>query len=57
MRFLVIAALLALTNCTAAPPDGPPALSVPPAVSTEGSVVIETSATVPLSAPELRAFL
>lgn len=57
MHLLVIAVLFVLANCTAAPPDGPPAFTHPPAVSTQGAVVIETTATVPLSLAELRAFL
>ena len=57
MRFLAIAALVFVANCGSAPPDGPPAVTPPPEVSTEGAVVIETTATVPMDLATFRAFL
>ena len=57
MRFLAIAALVFVANCGAAPPDSSPDVTPPPEVSTEGAVVIETRATVPMDVPTIRDFL
>ncbi|MEM8851472.1 MAG: hypothetical protein AAGE03_15750 [Pseudomonadota bacterium] len=59
MRALpVIATLTFLAACTAAePPATPPSAPPPPDVATTGFVQAQATATVPMSVPELRAFM
>ncbi|MEM6899692.1 MAG: hypothetical protein AAF583_07985 [Pseudomonadota bacterium] len=59
MRILILPLMALLASCSSAPlpPDVPPSYSEPPAVATDGFVSVTTSADIPLSVADLRAFL
>ena len=59
MRLTVIAFTALLASCTSSisPPDAPPSYSEPPPLAETGYVTVVTSADIPMSVPELRAFL
>lgn len=59
MRLSLLAAAAFLASCTSAitPPDTPPTYSEPPPLVEEGYVTVVTSAEIPMSVEELRAFL
>ena len=59
MRFSLIAAAALLASCTSAiaPPDTPPGYSEPPPLVEDGYVTVVTTADIPMSVADLRAFL
>ena len=59
LPLVALLAPLALVACAsvAVPPPAPPALTEPPAVATKGFLTAYTEQTVPMSVPELRAFM
>ena len=59
MRFSLLAFAALLASCTSAitPPDTPPTYSEPPPLVDDGYVTIITSADIPMSVADLRAFL
>ena len=59
MRLPLIAFAALVASCTSAitPPETPPAYSEPPPLAADGYVTVVTSAEIPMSVSDLRAFL